>query len=192
MLADWLLIGVLFALVVLVARFNPQQGGFSGVARVIDGDTVIIQQQSIRFLGIDAPEQAQKCRGKKGAYACGRKATRHLLRLISGRMVYCEGWQMDVYDRLLAVCYISPTGQKRISLNEKMVLDGWALSYSSYPWQERAARKAKRGIWAGTFITPAEWRIAHSGRDDHEVAFVASIWNWIKTLAEKAMSCCAW
>jgi len=192
LLADWLLIGVLLALVAILARYNPEQGGLSGAAHIIDGDTVIIQQQSIRFLGIDAPEQAQQCQGKREIYACGRRATKHLRRLISGRMVYCEGWQMDVYDRLLATCYTLRTGKKRISLNEQMVLDGWALSYSSYPRQERSARKAKRGMWAGKFITPAEWRSAHNGRDDREVAFVASIWNWIKTLAEKALSCCAW
>ena len=34
----------------------------SGVAKVIDGDTIRIEKKKIRLFGIDAPEKKQKCR----------------------------------------------------------------------------------------------------------------------------------
>ena len=33
----------------------------SGVAKVIDGDTIKIEKKKIRLFGIDAPEKKQKC-----------------------------------------------------------------------------------------------------------------------------------
>ncbi|TIP21901.1 MAG: thermonuclease family protein, partial [Mesorhizobium sp.] len=44
-----------------------------GRASVIDGDTVEIASQRIRFNGIDAPESRQHCDDAKGFdYPCGR------------------------------------------------------------------------------------------------------------------------
>ena len=34
----------------------------SGIAKVIDGDTIKIEKKKIRFFGIDAPEKKQRCR----------------------------------------------------------------------------------------------------------------------------------
>ena len=46
-----------------------------GIASVIDGDTIEIQGQSIRFLGIDAPESSQWCRDASGQKVrCGQQA----------------------------------------------------------------------------------------------------------------------
>src|SRR3954469_5406781 len=43
-----------------------------------------------------------------------------------------------------------------------MVREGWALPFVPYPHaydaDEKAAREAKRGLWAGCFIAPWEWR----------------------------------
>ena len=34
----------------------------AGIAKVIDGDTILINKKKIRLFGIDAPEQDQKCK----------------------------------------------------------------------------------------------------------------------------------
>jgi succinoglycan biosynthesis protein ExoI len=43
-----------------------------GRASVVDGDTITIRDEHIRFHGIDAPESDQLCQGGKGqSYRCG-------------------------------------------------------------------------------------------------------------------------
>ena len=44
----------------------------TGKAQVTDGDTVKIGGMRIRLLGIDAPEQKQKCWKAGQAWSCGR------------------------------------------------------------------------------------------------------------------------
>ena len=48
------------------------------------------------------------------------------------------------------------------TFNERMVLSGWAVAdrrlTDEYAAAEDEARKAKRGLWAGEFVRPAEWR----------------------------------
>ena len=43
-----------------------------------------------------------------------------------------------------------------------MVKEGWALAYTRYSddyvEQENEAKKALRGIWAGKFVPPWNWR----------------------------------
>jgi endonuclease YncB( thermonuclease family) len=45
-----------------------------------------------------------------------------------------------------------------------MVRQGWAVVFGygrNYRAEQAEAKAAKRGIWAGTFTTPAEWRQRH-------------------------------
>jgi endonuclease YncB( thermonuclease family) len=45
-----------------------------------------------------------------------------------------------------------------------MVRQGWAVAYgyaSAYHSAQAEAKAAKRGIWAGSFTLPAEWRQQH-------------------------------
>ena len=65
--------------------------------------------------------------------------------------------QPDRYGRALEVCYL-----KGEDLNGWLVSQGHALAYrrygTQYVEQEEAARPAKRGVWAGAFVAPWEWR----------------------------------
>ena len=130
----------------------------TGSAAVVDGDTLDINDYRIRLYGIDAPESAQTCRDSGGRdYRCGLSATRALSDRIAGRAVSCEARDIDRYDRVVAVCRAA--GE---DVNRRLVSEGWAVAYRRYSRDyvgaEEAARVAQRGLWAGTFTAPEEWR----------------------------------
>ena len=127
-----------------------------GNPRIIDGDSLEIKNEKIRFLGIDAFEKKQECIRKDGTkYKCGEAAISNLLMIISGQPVRCVTKKKDHYKRWLATCYIGT-----LDINENMVLYGNAFSYMSkkYKTAENEAKKVSAGAWAGEFIFPWEWR----------------------------------
>jgi endonuclease YncB( thermonuclease family) len=157
---------VIFAVLALVAHYvmpRPTPGKpVTGHARIIDGDSMEIHGQRIRLFGIDAPERDQDCRNADGrSYACGRDAARALSAAVAGRDVTCTPVDQDRYDRDVAVCTVDGD-----DLSAAMVRTGHALDYPRhsrrrYSEAEREAREARRGLWAGSFETPAEWRRRH-------------------------------
>ena len=129
-----------------------------GKPRVIDGDTIWIDGTKIRLHGIDAPEANQKCSMKNGSeYRCGLASTQALRALIGSKPVICKGTTYDRYKRVIAVCYSGT-----VDLNAELVRKGWALAYRRYSKDyiavEQEAQNDARGIWAGKFETPWEWR----------------------------------
>jgi endonuclease YncB( thermonuclease family) len=130
----------------------------SGLARIIDGDTVEVQGQKIRLHGIDAPESKQQCqRSKDEFWPCGKQATLSLVEKINGSQILCEGRDQDRYGRVIAVCFSGET-----DLNAWMVSHGWAVSYRKYSKDyvshEEVAQSTRLGVWAGKFVMPWEWR----------------------------------
>jgi endonuclease YncB( thermonuclease family) len=136
----------------------PPPNAIVGKAWIIDGDTVIISGTHIRLEGIDAPESIQNCTDAGGKqWACGRSATRELRNYIRGREIACEEKALDRYRRTLAICKLSDGSD----INAWMVRQGWAIAYGfakTYQSEQDEAERAKRGIWAGTFMEPQEWR----------------------------------
>ena len=133
----------------------------TGSAYVIDGDTVVIQGEHIRLAGIDAPEKRQSCTDATGAlYDCGIIARNALRTEIGSAPVDCEGTETDKYRRLIATCYLGA-----LDLNRWMVDQGLAVAYRYfsmvYAPEEDAAHAAHRGIWAGAFQMPWDWRQEH-------------------------------
>ncbi len=129
-----------------------------GSVRVVDGDSLRRSDVEIRLYGIDAPEYRQSCRDKHGKeYSCGRQAANALRGLVQGREVSCSTSETDRYGRAVALCKAGD-----LDLNREMVRLGWAVAYTShsisYAGVEAEARKAKRGIWAGTFEKPETYR----------------------------------
>lgn len=121
----------------------------SGVATVVDGDTLDIAGERVRLEAIDAPEADQTCgAGPSGTWACGRAATNHLRSLVRGKPVACETDGRDVYGRVLGTC---AAGGRNI--NAEMVRSGhaWAfVRYSNrYQALEAEARGKRIGIWRG-------------------------------------------
>lgn len=129
----------------------------SGIARVIDGDTIVIQGTHIRLSGIDAPESKQSCEASGRAYQCGEQATEALIRLLAGQPTECTEVTKDRYQRIVARCQVGS-----IDIGGWMVEHGWAIAYRKYSTEyvkaEQNARNEKAGIWAGTFLRPQDWR----------------------------------
>ena len=134
-----------------------------GKATVIDGDTITINKYKIRFSGIDAPEknyrgQTQFCKGPKGVWACGKKASSALRQLINGQEVQCTDEGKDRYGRTLSICYANG-----MDLQAEMVRSGMAVAYlrysNRYENEQIEAMIAQVGIWGGPFVEPEQWRI---------------------------------
>ncbi len=138
------------------------RGPVTGRAWVIDGDTLQVAGERVRLFGIDAPERYQDCRDGDGQdYICGRAAMRALIGLIGRTPVTCTPLEHDRYDRDVALCMVAGR-----DLSEAMVRAGQAIelarfSRGRYGAAEREARAARRGLWAGSFERPAEWRHRH-------------------------------
>lgn len=136
----------------------PNTSDVAGNARAIDGDTIEISGQRIRFSGIDAPERAQVC----GSEHPGSQARLALARMIEGRTVECSESGSDRYGRTLAECRAGG-----VNLSSRMVSDGWAWDYAQYSngryaGEERQARAAGRGVWSMDCQRPSEWRRTNS------------------------------
>jgi len=155
------LAGVLAAPLLAATPHTSGPPGFAsltGMARVIDGDTLAIGEIRVRLEGIDAPESSQTCaREEGGAWDCGRAATAHLSRLVAGREVRCEHKGVDRYGRMLGQCFAGET-----EINGRMVRDGlaWAfVRYSlAYVGVEAQARDERIGIWRGPAEPAWEYR----------------------------------
>lgn len=131
-----------------------------GRASVTDGDTVLIRGTRIRLYGIDAPESAQLCQDSAGRdYRCGQKSALALADHIGEAPITCEPRDTDKYGRTVAVCRRGPE-----DLSAWMVEQGYATAYQRYSRDyvrvETTARALRRGLWAGTFDPPSDWRRA--------------------------------
>lgn len=145
------------------ATARPGPGNITGAAVVLDGDTLTVAGRKVRLHGVDAFEAEQTCADRRGvSYGCGGHATRYLARLANGRLVSCGGRDVDRYGRLVAVCRVGG-----VDLGEALVRAGHALAFRRYALdyvdEERAARGAKAGAWAGRFTEPADFRAAAQG-----------------------------
>ena len=156
-------LAAILAVAVVFVAFGPAVAAeLVGRPRIVDGDTFAYRDGKVRLYGIDAPENAQHCRDAAGGdYRCGLAATEALATFVAGREIRCLGTDRDRYGRLIAVCRV---GGREI--NRWMVSAGWARAYlrysHDYAAEERDAAQARRGLWAGSFEAP--WEFRHSGR----------------------------
>jgi endonuclease YncB( thermonuclease family) len=135
----------------------------AGPAYVIDGDTIDVAGTRVRLYGIDAPESSQTCMAANQSYRCGESATRALANLVRGHQVECDSTGLDQYRRTIARCRIA---DDKVNINAWMVREGFAVAYRQYTYaympEEIVARAANRGLWAGTFEMP--WDFRHETR----------------------------
>lgn len=160
-LRRWPVVAVLLLIAAALVRLDrkpPQttavpKGPVAGSAHVIDGDSLRIGGEEIRLQGIDAPEGPQTCRRDGREWDCGEDSRRTLQRLIGNATVTCRSVERDQHARLLGRC---EAGGR--DLNAAMVEAGMAVAYGGYRDEERRAKAARRGLWAGEFEMPRDWR----------------------------------
>ena len=133
----------------------------TGRASVIDGDTLEIHGQRIRLSAIDAPEGGQTCLDTSGKpWRCGTMAARAMDDLTAGKTLSCDPRDVDRYGRIVAVCTAGG-----VDVGAALVQAGLAVAYRKYGLDyvadEQAAQNAGRGMWAGRFDMPWDWRKAH-------------------------------
>lgn len=128
------------------------------MARVHNGDTFAIGSTTLTLAGMDAPELIQHCADSLGKpYACGRIAAERLIRLVDGETVKCRRMPAALGS---ARCFIGKTDLTLIMLDEGHAITTAVGRNSNYLLAEDKARRAKRGIWQGKFLSPDRWRSA--------------------------------
>ena len=153
----------------LIFFSNTKAEEISGVPKIIDGDTIHINNYKFRLEGIDAPEMKQNCKKESlkisyiigftfyKDYSCGKISKEKLIAKINGSEIKCISTSKDRYKRYVATCFKGKT-----NLNRWMVRNGLAIAYRKYSKKyvtdENFAKENKLGIWQGKFMNPEKWR----------------------------------
>ena len=125
--------------------------------RVVDGDTIHLNGEKIRFTGIDTPELKQTCINQGIIDPCGVTAKEILIDKISDNEVECVSEGKDQYKRTLAECFVNNE-----SLSSYLVRSGYAFAYRKYSKKfisdEDYAKANKIGMWSMKFDYPWDYR----------------------------------
>ena len=147
-------------LALLLLASQPAFAEIAGKRPVVeDGDTLILAGARIDLHGLDAPELDQVCRGAEGAWACGQEARHALIHRVAFHWVHCITQGTSPDGTPSAICALGALGGPE--LNAWMVAQGWALAAPGggrYAREQTDARAKRRGLWAGQFLAPWDWR----------------------------------
>ena len=139
---------ILFSVVILINysfTYSSEKNVAKGKARVIDGDTIKINKEKIRFAGINSPER------KEIGY---RLAKDKLEEKIDNNIVTCvREKNKDKYRRTVAECFVN--GE---NLSSFMVKRGYACDYvyyskGKYAKEQKYAQDNKLGVWKMQYNT---------------------------------------
>ena len=134
---------IFILLVISSYALSSEKNVAIGKASIIDGDTIIIKGEKIRFAGIDTPE-----RNKVGHEFSKKK----LKQRIGNNVVVCiREPNLDPWGRTVAECFIGYD-----SISSYMVKNGYACDYIKYSKKKYAkeqlyAKSKKLGIWNMNF-----------------------------------------
>ena len=143
----------------------------TGIARVIDGDTLDIGGTRIRLALVDAPERDQTCDLAGKPMPCGA-AARHLLQtLAEGRRATCLPGPTLSYGRIVGMCQVQGRNLSLALLDAgagalmQHYLPEWPDQAKAMQAAETAAHAARIGIWGMRAETPAAFRAARRKGD---------------------------
>ena len=143
-----------FSLLIFFLIFNQVR---SQDLRVVDGDTIHLNGEKIRFTGIDTPELKQTCIKEGVINPCGVIAKEILIKKINDNKVECISNGKDQYKRTLAECFVN--GE---SLSSYLVRSGYGFAYRKYSKKfildEDYAKTNKIGMWSMKFDYPWDYR----------------------------------
>ncbi|MDA7806056.1 thermonuclease family protein [Candidatus Pelagibacter sp.] len=129
----------------------------SQTIKIVDGDTIHLNGEKIRFTGIDTPELKQTCLKEGDKDPCGLVAKQILIDKIGNNNVKCVSEGKDQYKRTLAECFVNNE-----SLSSYLVRSGYAFAYRRYSKKfvadEDFARINKIGMWSMEFDYPWDYR----------------------------------
>jgi endonuclease YncB( thermonuclease family) len=129
----------------------------SQTIKIVDGDTIHLNGEKIRFTGIDTPELKQTCLKEGVKDLCGVTAKQILIDKIGNNNVECISEGKDQYKRSLAECFVNNE-----SLSSYLVRSGYAFAYRKYSKKfvpdEDYARINKIGMWSMEFDYPWDYR----------------------------------
>jgi micrococcal nuclease len=130
----------------------PQPGTTAFVQRAVDGDTLLLADQTrVRLLGVDTPETK---RPHSPVQPFGQEAHEFTRVHVEHRNVRLEfdKERRDKYDRVLAYVYVDDW-----FLNEELIRAGLGRAITNHPYSEqmkrrfraaeREARSERRGMW---------------------------------------------
>ena len=122
----------------------------SNEIKIIDGDTIHLNGEKIRFSGIDTPEIKQTCTKNNEIIKCGILARELLIKIIANNKINCIREGKDQYKRTLAECFVND-----LSISSYLVKNGYAFAYRKYSKKfiadEDFARLNKLGMWSMKF-----------------------------------------
>ena len=129
----------------------------SQTIKIVDGDTIHLDGEKIRFTGIDTPELNQTCIKEGVINPCGVTAKEILIVKIGDNKVECISEGKDRYKRTLAECFVNDE-----SLSSYLVRSGYAFAYRRYSKKfipdEDYAKDNKIGMWSMEFQYPWDYR----------------------------------
>ena len=139
---------VVLALFLVLAEISEPTLLFGEVARVIDGDTVVVSSDGsttrVRLAGIDAPELDQPF---------GLEAKHFLEQQVEGKTASLLCPRRDRYFRLL--CQLKIEEQ---DINRLLVQQGLAWGEGEYYSDMEAARQQRLGLWQDANpVSPKQW-----------------------------------
>ena len=144
-----------YLLIFLITSITQAQ-----TVKVVDGDTIHVDGEKIRFSGIDAPEMKQTCIKDGQETMCGNTAKDLIQNKIGNQQVECVREGRDQYQRTLAECFVM--GE---SLSQYLVRQGFAFAYRQYSKKfipdEDFARENSIGMWGMAFDFPWDFRKAN-------------------------------
>jgi len=143
----------LYAFLVLISCNTS----FADNLKIVDGDTIVLNGEKIRFSGIDTPELKQTCMSGDEKVFCGKSAKSLLIKKIGNETPECISEGKDAYKRTLAECFVN--GE---SLSAFLVRSGYAFAYRKYSKKfikdEEFAKEHKLGMWSMKFQYPWDFR----------------------------------
>lgn len=152
---------ILFFIFLLCACSLSKDSNEFTIDFVVDGDTIVLDNgESVRLIGVDAPEKSHPLRPVEFYSA---EATEFMKSMTLHKRVNLEygDERRDKYNRLLAYVYLLDGS----FVNKELVEKGFAFAYTRFPFKyfnefvdaEAIAKREGLGIWQDGGLKEYKW-----------------------------------